>query len=187
MTAATDVDPYDALPPGDQVRRVRTPLDWPELRAVMATGHREATGEDPSYKRLAVGCVMAAVEHAGSLPGGPVIPGAAIWCCNIGNIGCAEWPGDWFLLTAREELAHGPRLITQRLRAHSCPEAGAADYWTFLLQPRFSATLAAFDALDVDAAARALKAQRYYTATAESYARELTSWLRVYQRRWPPP
>jgi hypothetical protein len=189
-TAATPEDPYDALPPGLEVPRVRTPLTASELRSALILGHYEATSDDVSYDRLMAAWCMACVEHAvAPIKGGPVVHGYAVHCNNLGNIGvgrdAARWLGDWFALRA-EEVIKGKRvLITQPLRAHSCATAGATDYWAFLLLPRFTEVMAAFDRGDVESVAHELKAQRYYTAAAVDYARGMLAWSREYARRWP--
>jgi hypothetical protein len=189
-TAATPEDPYDALHPGLEVPRVRTPLTAAELRSALILGHHEATGEAIGYDRLMAAWCMLCVEHASRLvEGGPIVHGAAVWCSNLGNIGVGRdelrWRGDWFALTAEEVLGGKRVLITQPLRAHSCATAGAADYWAFLSQERFAEVLEAFDRGDVESAAHELKAQRYYTAAAEDYARGMIAWAREYGRRWP--
>lgn len=177
-------DPYDALPPGLEVPRVRTPLTASELRSALILGHRETTGVDIPPARLRASWCMAAVEHATHLKhDGPVIVGGAIWCNCIGNIGRGTWRGDFFYLDAYENLPSGRKLIRQALRAHSGPIPGAADYWAFLLA-RYPGTIAAMDAGGLEGVARALKAGRYFTASAEDYARGLVQWSREYDRRW---
>lgn len=183
-------DPYDALPPALRIARVRTPMDADTVRSAMMIGYREVTGEDASYDLLASACAMVGVEHAADVvKGGPVIWGGAIWCNCIGNIGvgkgAGKWLGEFFDLTADELLNGVRRKITQPLRAHSNAVSGAADYWSFLLQPRFAKAIESMTAGNTDDAAHDLKEQRYYTALVEDYAKALRDWTRMYHSRWP--
>ncbi len=202
MTAATLDDPYDALGPGEEVPRVRTPLDHDGLDTVMYYGYREATGHEISPLRRRAAWCMIAVESNGErdgIRGAERIPGYHVWNYNLGNIAAAlkvngiPWQGDWTPLRAREELGGKSVMRTQALRAHSSAIAGASDYWTCLLA-RFPEAVAAMDrgdldGLDEDAPGVALalkmaKGGAYYTATERSYAAGLVSWARVYNARF---
>ena len=184
LVTLPDADPYDAVPPGAEVPRMRTPLTAIELRSALILGHRETTGGDIPPARLRASWCMAAVEHAGYLARvTPVVVGGAVWCNNIGNIGVGKWAGDWFALAAEELLASGRRVVTQRLRAHSGPVDGAADYWAFLLGG-YPEAIEAMDRGDLPGVARALKERRYYTALESEYARGLVTWAREDDRRW---
>lgn len=177
-------DPYDATPPGLEVPRVRTPLTALAMRTALILGHRETTGQDISPARLRAAWCMLCVEHAGHDAAGKLVEGWAVWCSNLGNIGLGAWPGDWFFLDAEEVLASGRRIIRQRLRAHSGPVPGAADYWAVLLA-RWPAAVEAMDRGDLPGAAAALKAGRYYTADEHEYALGLVTWAHDFDRRWP--
>ena len=175
-------DPYDAIPPGLEVPRRRTPHTALELRTALVLGHRETTGADIPPARLRAAWCMLCVEHAAH-HGGRLVHGGAVWNENLGNINAKGWPGDWTLLEAIEVL-HGHRVpITQRLRAHSGPVPGAADYWAVLLA-RWPAAVEAMDAGDLEGVAHALKAGSYYTAAEHDYALGLVTWARDYDKRW---
>ncbi len=201
MTAATPDDPYDALGPGIEVKRVRTPLSHAPLWTVLRIGHKEATGSDISPGRLRASWCMIAVESNGQPDvemGHERIPGWSIWNNNLGNISAAlkvhgvAWQGDWTPLTANENI-DGGKMVTQRLRAHSSAIAGASDYWTCLLA-RFPEAVAAMDRGNLDGldaklpgvalALKMAKGGAYYTATERSYAAGLVAWARVYDARF---
>lgn len=185
-----DDDPYDALPPGLEVPRRRTRHSALELRTGLILGHRETTGADIERDRLRASWCMLCVEHATHIDG-QLVHGGAIWTENWGNIGLGTWKGDWFFLDAEEVLHSGRRVVRQRLRAHSGPVPGAADYWAVLLA-RWPGSIAAMDAGDLEGVAHALKDQLdakgsprpYYTAAVDDYARGLLDWARDYDRRW---
>lgn len=156
----------------------------------MMIGYRETTGNDISYDLLASSCAMVGVEHAAAVvKGGPIVWGGAIWCYCIGNIGVGKgstkWLAEYFDLTAFELINGVRREVTQPLRAHSNAVSGAADYWAFLLQPRFSKAIESMASGNTDDAAHDLKEQRYYTETPEHYAKGLRDWTRMYHNRWP--
>jgi hypothetical protein len=186
--AAMPDDPYDSLGPAELVTLTRTPQTGLELRVSLILGHHEATGAAITPARLRSAWSMLAVEHGGET-GGHRIPGWAIWCNNSGNISRAlkvhgaAWAGDYFDLTAKEDLPGGPRLVTQQLRAHSSAIEGAADYWSVLLG-RFPEAVAAMDLGDLDGVAVALKATGYYTASASAYAAGLRAWARIFDERF---
>lgn len=174
-------DPYDGEN-GEEVPRIRTPLDAATMRDASAAGYREATGDTIAPALLRASWCMWCVEHA-TVIDGVLVHGGAVWCANLGNINARGWAGDWFTLTAAE-LIHGHReMITQRLRAHSGPVPGAADYWACLIA-RWSDAVAAMAAGDLDGVARELKAGKYYTALEVSYAKGLRDWGAEYDRRW---
>jgi len=200
MTAPTPDDPYDALGPGVEVLRVRTPLSHLALMNVLGIGHKEATGDQISTARRRASWCMIAVESNGEpYPGAERIPGWSIWNNNLGNISAAlkvngiPWQGDWTPLRAREELGGKSVMRTQALRAHSSAIAGASDYWTCLLA-RFPSAVAAMDRGDLDGldaklpgvalALKTAKGGAYYTATERSYAAGLVAWARVYDARF---
>lgn len=199
MTAATPDDPYDALGPGVEVPRVRTPLDHDGLDTVMYYGYWEATGYEISpARRRAAWCMIAVESNGEPHPGAERIPGWSIWNYNLGNIACAlkvrgiPWQGDWIPLTAHENI-DGGKMVTQALRAHSSAIAGASDYWTCLLA-RFHEAVAAMDRGDLDGldaklpgvalALKMAKGGAYYTAAERSYAAGLVAWARVYDARF---
>lgn len=200
MTAETPDDPHDALGPGVEVPRVRTPLSHAPLWTALTFGYKEATGGDIPPARLRAAWCMIAVESNGEPhPGAERIPGWHVWNWNLGNIACAlevhdiAWQGDWIPLRAREVIRGKEVMLTQRLRAHSSAIAGASDYWTCLLA-RFPEAIAAMDRGDLDGldedapgVALALKnaaAGAYYTAPEREYAAGLVAWARVYDARF---
>lgn len=203
MTAATSDDPYDALGPGVEVPRVRTPLDHLALMYALRVGHKEATGDWISPGRQRAAWCMIAVESNGErdgIPGAERIPGWHVWNNNLGNISAAlkvhgiPWQGDWTPLRAREVIGGAEVMRTQALRAHSSAIAGASDYWTCLLA-RFPEAIEAMDRVDLDGldedapgVALALKTAKdgaYYTAPEREYAAGLVAWARVYDARFP--
>ncbi len=177
-------DPYDGES-GEEVPRVRTPLDAAAMRDASAAGYREATGDTIAPALLRASWCMMCVEHAAVLDG-VLVHGGAIWDNDIGNIGRGKWRGDFFLLKAYESLPSGRRLIEQPLRAHSSAIAGAADYWAFLI----AAWPTAVDAMakgDLDGVAHELKHAHpwpYFTASEVSYAKGLRDWGAEYDGRW---
>lgn len=175
-------DPYDALPPGLEVPRRRTPHTALELRTALVLGHHETTGQTIDAPRLRAAWCMLCVEHATHL-GGQLVHGGAIWTENWGNIGLGSWKGDWCFLDAEEVLHSGRRVVRQRIRAHSGPVPGAADYWAFLLSG-YPLAVQAMDGGDLEGVAAALKARSYYTALEHDYALGLVTWAREYDRRW---
>jgi hypothetical protein len=193
--ATTPDDPYDAIGPGVEVPRVRTPQTGLELRVNLIIGYRETTGADIPPAILRAGWSMCALEHAG-IVGGHVLPGGAIWCNNLGNISRLvkvhgrTWQGDHFPLRAHEDLASGPADVTQQLRAHSSAIAGAADYWDVLINV-FPAAIAAMDRGDLDGldaeapgVALALKLRHYYSAPERQYAAGLVRWAQTFDTRF---
>lgn len=194
LDVAMPDDPYDALPPAEEVPRVRTSLTASDLRSALILGHHETTGADIPPARLRAAWCMLCVEHAGHDATGKLVEGWAVWDFDLGNIGRGAWLGDVFDLTAAEDLPSGRHLVTQQLRAHSSATAGAADYWAFLLAG-YPEAIAAMDRGDLDGPDRGdaqpcglaaeLKRRRYYTAPEREYAHGLVTWAREYDRRWP--
>ena len=174
MTAATPEDPYDAIA-GARVPRVRTPMTREQVRVAMDAGHSVTFGVHPSYRRLAVACAMVWLEGAN---------GAALWNYDFGNIGKGTFAGDTFALTAREVLHGRDVMVTQLERAHSCAEAGAADYWDFLSRS-YPDALALFDGGDVAAVVGQLKARGYFTGSLADYVHQMVALVAEYEHRWP--
>ena len=195
-TGAPTVDPYDAVPPGEEVPRARTPLTMTGLVEALIGGHRHTYGTWPSPERVRAATCMLGVEHGGVPPGETrASPAYHLWCNNVGNVDAGgAWQGDWFSLTA-DEVIRGKRApMTKRLRAHADATTGAADYWDLLKSKRFTwdagdglviRALDAADQGDLDGFARSLKAGRWFTGPVDGpdgYIAGMTAWAKVYDR-----
>lgn len=157
--------------PLDQAKKVdakRTPLEPAELRDVLAKGHLQALGSQPSDNRLGIAWSQVNLETGQT---------KSAYNFNWGNVIAGPgWTGEWHTLQL-------PSNEPPNYRAYPTAVDGAADYWKVverMNRERSGRLFAAFDAGDVDAAAAELRAAGYFTAPLAPYQ----STMRVFFKRY---
>ncbi|WP_437319404.1 peptidoglycan-binding protein [Sorangium sp. So ce385] len=171
--SAAEARSGEGLPPRE-VPKQATPLSEAELSAVLEHSHELVFHENPSRARLACAWAHVAIENG---------RGQKVWNYNLGNItGFGQWPGQYYVIRVAERVQRNPdvwKQVDMRFRAHAEALDGAADYWR-LMGKHYQPALARFDAGDAAGAAFELSRLRYYTAHADTYARNMSSLYRSF-------
>jgi hypothetical protein len=118
--------------------------------------------------------------------------GAACWCWNIGNVKVTQGQVDagvpWFDLPGTWEIIGGKKVTLQpgdpgrRFRAFGSLDEAMGEHLAFLRNKRYRSSWPAVESGDPDAFARALKAQGYYTAHVDVYARAMRDHHAIWMR-----
>lgn len=116
--------------------------------------------------------------------------GKHCWCWNLGNVKVTQGQVDagvpWFDLPGTWEIINGIRVTLpaghpgRRFRAYASLDAGMAEHMAFLRNKRYAPSWPFIEAGDPTGFARALKAQGYYTASADDYARIMVAALKTW-------
>lgn len=118
--------------------------------------------------------------------------GKACWCWNIGNVKASASQVaagvPWFDLPGTWEIINGKRVVLaegdpgRRFRAFASLDEAMREHLAFLRGKRYAPSWPHVEAGNPDGFARALKAQGYYTASADDYARIMVAahkqWMR---------
>jgi hypothetical protein len=115
----------------------------------------------------------------------------SVWGCNLGNrqvrrkdrgFVMSGWESPtvpWFCLRSAEVVDGHREILSAPYDAYPDIREGAAGYWA-ALRDHYPGALAAMEAGDPDATARALKLEGWYTGSVDAYAAGMVSaWGRV--------
>lgn len=176
--AASEPDVYQR--PLEPVPAKKTPVTPAEMYAALRSAWVAKFGAEPSRASLLVLLAQSGIETA---------DWRSMWNYNVGNVKRGKGQ-PWTMLPHVWEIIRGERVVFEpphpqtHFRAFPDLEAGAAAYLD-TMAGRFAKSWEAVVSGDPEAFARALKAQHYYTAPVDAYAKALAARFRAFNLSIP--
>lgn len=158
----------------------RTPVTPAEMYAALANAWRRRFDAEPSRASLLVLLAQSGIETG---------DWRSMWNYNVGNVKRVKGQ-PWTMLAHVWEILDGKKVVFEpphpqtHFRAFADLEAGVAAYLD-TMAGRFAKSWQEVIAGDPEGFARALKAQHYYTAPVDAYAKALAARFRAFNLSIP--